>query len=492
MEKRTCPGDEQLRQFDSGALPREQAESVAEHLEACQICCDRVAQIAPPRLFAFGGPGPELQYCHEHAYQQLESSLFKIGVFQREDRGDATLPVTEIVPQQLREYCLLEKIGAGGMGTVYKARHTKLDRLAAINVLPAHRTQDPAAVLRFEREMRTIAMLDHPHIVRALDAGEVDGVHFLVMEYASGLDLSELMCRHGPLSIGNACELVRQAACGLQAAHVHGIVHRDIKPSNLMLTVVSPQEFSTHQSDPSGGSHPARRAIVKILDLGLAFLGDLHGAADARVTQTSQIMGTLDYLAPEQAGDSRNVDIRADIYSLGVTLYRLLSDHVLFEGEAYQSALHKLMAIALGYGRDAVARADRGPRFRYVRDRRGHLTATHQQYRFDINGAVAPVTNREQPRMVQLAVDATAQQPKLTVTSNGQRVLEWQGNLEQIESPFASWKEAGYLGMEKLELPGAVACLTAADTEIRSIRLKLLDGTATLLRLATELPGTSP
>jgi serine/threonine protein kinase len=197
----------------------------------------------------------------------------------------------------VREYKLLAELGKGGMGTVYRALHTKLDREVALKILPAERTKDPEAVDRFQREMKAVGKLEHPHIVRATDAGEQDGTHFLVMEYVEGLDLSELVQVIGPLPVADACEVIRQAAVGLQAAHEHGMVHRDIKPSNLML---------------------AANGRVKILDLGLALLDPQRGDVDDEgggrdLTSDGQIMGTFDYMAPEQAGDSHGVDIRADI-----------------------------------------------------------------------------------------------------------------------------------------------------------------------------------
>lgn len=229
----------------------------------------------------------------------------------------------------LGPYELLTKLGQGGMGAVYKARHVKLDKLVAIKVLPRERVKDKAAVARFEREMRAVGKVDHENIVRAMDAGEVAGRHFLVMEYVSGIDLARLLRKLGPLPIAEACELVRQAAVGLDEAHAHGMVHRDIKPSNLMLCRAS------------GRRPPA----VKLLDLGLALLSDAH-TPDVGLTSTGQLMGTLDYMAPEQGGDSKNVDIRANLYSLGATLYRLLTGEVIYHGAKYETPVQKMMALA--------------------------------------------------------------------------------------------------------------------------------------------------
>jgi serine/threonine protein kinase len=225
-------------------------------------------------------------------------------------------------PRRLRDYVLADKLGEGGMGAVYKAFHTRLDRVVAVKVLPSHRLRDPNALARFEREMKAVGRLDHPNIVRATDAGEADGVQFLVMEYLEGTDLDALVKRSGPLSIARACEIVRQAALGLQHAHEQGLVHRDIKPSNLIVT--------------PGGQ-------VKVLDLGLALL---QGGADGDLTRSSQVMGTLDYMAPEQASKGRCVDARADLYSLGCTLYKLLCGDAPFADSSLDTPLRKMMAHA--------------------------------------------------------------------------------------------------------------------------------------------------
>jgi WD40 repeat protein/serine/threonine protein kinase len=241
----------------------------------------------------------------------------------RRPSGD-TPAAQPLAPAQIGQYQILQRLGEGGMGTVYQARHQKLDKLVALKLLHADKMQDPGAVTRFEREMKAVGKLDHTHIVRALDAGEVDGIHFLAMEYVEGLDLSTLARRLGPLPTAEACELIRQAALGLEHVHRHGLVHRDIKPSNLMVT-------------PEGQ--------VKILDLGLALLDPLHAADSSELTSAGQMMGTLDYMAPEQGSDSHQVDIRADIYSLGATLYKLLCGAAPL-AESADTPLGKMMALA--------------------------------------------------------------------------------------------------------------------------------------------------
>lgn len=227
--------------------------------------------------------------------------------------------------QQLGDYRLLERLGGGGMGDVYKAEHVRLSKTVALKVLASRALGDPHAIARFENEMRLIGRLeDHENLVRASDAREENGIHFLVMEYVDGVDLEQLVRRIGPLNFSVACELIRQAAVGLQHVHEHGLVHRDIKPSNLILN--------------SSGR-------VKILDLGLARLQTSNPEA-TRLTRPGFALGTVDYMAPEQWDDSGTVDIRADIYSLGCTMYYLLAGSAPYSGPQLSSIKKKLMAHA--------------------------------------------------------------------------------------------------------------------------------------------------
>jgi serine/threonine protein kinase len=201
------------------------------------------------------------------------------------------------------KYKLLQKVGAGGMGSVYLCEHIHMRRRIALKVLPLSMARDPEAVERFYREARAVAALDHPNIVRAHDIDREDDLHFLVMEYIDGNNLFDIIRRHGPMAVARAAHYIRQAALGLQHAHEAGLVHRDIKPGNLLLD---------------------RNGVVKVLDLGLARFFNEDEENLSRDQEVGNVLGTADYLAPEQVADSR-VDIRADIYSLGVTLYYLLS-----------------------------------------------------------------------------------------------------------------------------------------------------------------------
>lgn len=221
----------------------------------------------------------------------------------------------------LGKYLLLERLGIGGMGEVFKARQRTFGRIVAIKVLKAERWNDPILLPRFQREIVAAARVRHPHIVQALDADCVDGRHFLVMEYVAGTDLAKRLGAHGPLPVLEACAYIRQAAIALQHLHECGLVHRDVKPSNLLLT-----------EDRDGQSS----GVVKLLDLGLARLPRqalLGGESLGTMTQAGVLFGSLDYIAPEQANDSHSVDIRADLYSLGCTFYHLLTGQPPFPGD---------------------------------------------------------------------------------------------------------------------------------------------------------------
>jgi serine/threonine-protein kinase len=225
--------------------------------------------------------------------------------------------------QMLGQYRILERLGAGGMGHVYKAIHPAMGRLVALKIIAPRLMLEPSARARFQREVRNAARLLHPNVVVAYDAAEVQGLWFLVMEYVDGKDVSSLLYRQGRPPVALACEIIRQAAVGLQYAHELGMVHRDIKPANLIVTSARP--MPTGESATDGWMVAP---LVKILDFGLSRLaasdGDGLSAGDA-VTSEGTIVGTPEYMAPEQARDSRLVDIRGDIYSLGCTLYTLLS-----------------------------------------------------------------------------------------------------------------------------------------------------------------------
>lgn len=331
MSSQNCPTREQLSGYVEGRLPDDLVEAVAEHVETCAICDATVEELerqSDSPFQALRDPVPPLVGLDSPQYKRALKTAEAAGLDDASLSPPAVEGVSLFALGQLGEYELLGRIGRGGMGAVYKARQVRLDKTVALKVLPRERTSDLRAVARFEREMKAIGRLSNPNIVQALDARDIDGTTVLVMEYVEGLDLAKVLRRVGRFAIADACELIRQTALGLQYIHENKLVHRDVKPSNLMLT-------------PQGQ--------VKILDLGLALLNS-HESTDGELTGDGSVMGTPDYIAPEQAGDCHGVDIRADIYSLGCTLYHLLTGCAPFGGPNYRKPLDKVM----GHTRDTA------------------------------------------------------------------------------------------------------------------------------------------
>ena len=219
------------------------------------------------------------------------------------------------------QYVLLEKLGAGGMGQVYKAYHPGMERVVAVKMILANSRADAEAIKRFQREVKAAAKLAHPNIITVYDAGNANGRHFMVMELVKGQDLSEIINQKGKFSIRDAVDYITQAAKGLKFAHSNGVIHRDIKPGNLIL-------------DSEG--------ILKIVDMGLAKINSKENDETvSALTGNAAIMGTVDFMSPEQSLSTRDVDARADIYSLGATLYYLLTGNVMYPSN---KAMAKLMA----------------------------------------------------------------------------------------------------------------------------------------------------
>jgi serine/threonine-protein kinase len=217
-------------------------------------------------------------------------------------------------------YDVLDLLGSGGMGTVFKARHRRMKRVVALKVLSLKVAEGTSFVQRFQREVETIAQLNHPNIVMAYDADEAEAGHFLVMEFVNGRDLTSEVDKNGPMTIAEAVSCILQAARGLEYAHARGIIHRDIKPGNLLY-------------DDAG--------LIKVADLGLARLTSAHEASGVNpsLTQAGGIVGTPDFMPPEQAIDSTTIDHRADIYSLGCTLFYLLTGRVPYKGNSLMALL---------------------------------------------------------------------------------------------------------------------------------------------------------
>jgi serine/threonine-protein kinase len=252
----------------------------------------------------------------------LEQALVEEGVL----TGFQVEAINRSAYAELRigNYDVLDRLGAGGMGTVFKARHRRMKRVVALKVLSRSMAQDATFLQRFQREVETIARLSHPNIVMAFDADEAEAGPFLVMEYVDGPDLASVVQKQGPFTVSAAVDCILQAARGLEYAHGKNIVHRDIKPANLM-------------RDVSG--------VVKVTDLGLARLSSLaigpESTPSSSITQAGGIVGTADYMPPEQSLDPASIDHRTDIYSLGATLHYLLLGQPPYQGQTLMATLLK-------------------------------------------------------------------------------------------------------------------------------------------------------
>jgi serine/threonine-protein kinase len=235
-------------------------------------------------------------------------------------------------------YIVMERLGAGGMGQVFKARHRHTHLVVALKVIKPARVANPVALARFFREVQAVARLDDRHIVRAFDADDLGGTPYFAMEYVHGTDLASYVKSRGPLPIELACKFLAMTTQGLQHIHEHGMVHRDIKPGNLMAALEEQPPTAAH----GGLAVRTVPTMLKILDLGLARLGEDQNEGDAmaeddsalKLTHDGIVIGTADYMSPEQARNSSTADIRSDIYSLGCTFYFALTGQVPFPGGA--------------------------------------------------------------------------------------------------------------------------------------------------------------
>jgi serine/threonine protein kinase len=346
MVQQRCPHSDELASFVRCELSDVMVANVLEHLDQCPQCEETVSKLELTLQSVLPGAAATMNnmpFAEEAGCQRAIQTLVTefADTIPNADRESGVKPVFEpAAPPEfrtLRDFRIVEKVGQGGMGAVYKAVHQRMQRTVALKVLPSAMIGDRSAVARFNREMSVLGQLNHPSIVQAFDAGDHDGQHYLAMEFIEGQDLTAVLRRHGRLSISNACLATSQVASALQYAHEKGFVHRDIKPSNLMLAECV---------GPDGNP----QAIVKLLDLGLARVFEQtivdSDKPSAELTSAGQIMGTLDYMAPEQGTDSHQVDIRTDIYSLGATLYKLLTGETPFAEHAAKPPVQRLMAMA--------------------------------------------------------------------------------------------------------------------------------------------------
>ncbi len=291
----THPTLQCLRDFMDGRLQGDEFTEVEKHIEHCQECCEKLTEQPDNTLLALAR---------------------EVATMGPPAHATEALLADDMIPAPLVDhprYRVIERIGMGGMGAVYKAEHRLMRRIVALKVVHPRLLSNPSAVERFEREVHLAAKLSHPNIVVSYDADEASGLHFLAMEYVEGETLDIRIGREGPASVRQVCRWIEQTALGLEHAREQGMAHRDIKPANLMIT-------------PEGE--------VRILDFGLSrIVTERVPTSEAKSspvtneseTRTDMILGTPDYVAPEQIVESSCADIRSDIYSLGCSLYFLLT-----------------------------------------------------------------------------------------------------------------------------------------------------------------------
>jgi serine/threonine protein kinase len=318
-----CPSEDVLLEYLLGVADDFVSVSIDTHISTCDPCNQRLTELESthgaqlretlqaPSLHDATDPAPvEAQQAIDAAWRAVQQRLC-------EDLSTGASPVS------VGQYRILERIGCGGMGSVYRAEHTQLKKIVALKLIPTEWSH-PQTLQRFEREIRAAGQLQHPGIVTATDAGTHSGMQYLAMEFVDGLDLGKLSRSICPIPTADACEIARQLSLALAHAHPLGIIHRDIKPSNVMLD---------------------RMGHVKLFDFGLVHFHRWDGPV-GELTTVGQFLGTLDYMAPEQAERSDVVDARSDLYSLGATLFKLLTGQTPLAMTPHQSPIEKLKRLS--------------------------------------------------------------------------------------------------------------------------------------------------
>jgi len=352
------PSEQTLQAFGNGQLDAATADVVCRHLDECLDCLIKVSGVSSDgfldalRRARSSESGVSSGASRDQA-QSLATS--RAGLPRTGAASAATSSMAESIPAELAnhpDYEIRRELGRGGMGVVYLAHNQLMGRDEVLKVMGRHIIERPGVMDRFLREIRAVAQLRHPNIVAAYTAFRSGESLIFAMEYVEGLDLAKMVKARGPMPVGHACYYVQQAALGLQHAHERRMVHRDIKPGNLML------------------SRNGDRAVIKVLDFGLAKAslenkvvelsmddGEQARRTGADLTLAGQMLGTPDFIAPEQIDDAQSADIRADIYSLGCTLYYLLSGGPPFQGQTLYDILqaqHSMDARLLNFVRSEV------------------------------------------------------------------------------------------------------------------------------------------
>jgi len=315
-----CPTQQQLISLSQGLLSQEMSDTLLYHIKDCDTCLNELVELdskSDTLIQQLKAATDQPEFENEAGFKNAsQRALAALSMGQSMDELATSPP-----PKEIGEYVIVRPLGHGGMGNVYLGQHTKLGREVAIKLIADHRRWDETMQARFASEMKLIGGLNHPNIVTAHDAREVDGVAALVTEYIDGLTVSEILKSRGRLSVRQTARITAEICRALAYINSKGMIHRDIKPSNVMI-------------DRSG--------TVKLLDLGLARLQSPE--AESGLTATHQPIGTADYIAPELIDGSGKVDIRADLYSLGCMLYKMLTGQAPFANEKYSTSYAKLNA----------------------------------------------------------------------------------------------------------------------------------------------------
>ena len=327
-----CPNDNQIRDFLVGRIESQQADLLAGHIENCSRCSARLAAMDRDTPI---DDQPETvdrpRFTDESECEKLIESLRSTQKSAEQDTVEFTTDTLHGVPGKLGEYVIEGELGRGGMGHVFAGHHGRLGTPVAIKLIRADRSARPDALRRFERELIANGQLNHANVVGTIDAGNWNGNPYLVMERVDGVDLSKLLERTGPLATKEVAELARQVALGLGAIHQTGRVHRDIKPSNIMIDRsgrvrlldlgLARAKPGSSEGETCSGAHEFS-FIEDSLD---AFQGHDHDRTHDSITVTNQVVGTLEYLAPEQVLEPAKTDQRSDVFAFGVTLFRALT-----------------------------------------------------------------------------------------------------------------------------------------------------------------------
>ncbi len=393
----TCPSRKEIAICLEGQLTAWRMEQIFRHVEGCARCqlVIEATDTSRDRSALLGCT--DLPSIRDHATRNVDTACqkmirnaAKLATGMCSERVESKRNVSpRDVPRTIRDYQLENIVGVGGMGTVYCAWHARLKRHVALKILSTTHSHSKHAVRHFLNEMAAVGRLNHPHIIRALDAGICDGVHYLAMDLVDGLDVGEVLQRLGRLAVADAAKITAEIAVALEYAHSCGLVHRDIKPSNIMLA-------------------SAGKALL--LDLGLALLTESIGCGQG----PPHVLGSLHYLAPEQAIDSRNVDAQADVYGLGCTLYHLLAGHPPFVADPEFSDRELLAAHADCQPPSLTAtRCDIPPEIVLLVDRMLHKSPINRPSAQQVSSTLAPFADEANlPLVVRRACQiTTAGQP---------------------------------------------------------------------------------